>query len=49
MYGNGGQKELSMPELNNVVVITTTNYGKRKAHSYTNELMDDYIVPALLD
>ncbi len=49
MSGNGGQKVLSMPELNTVVVITTTNYGKRKAHSYTDELMNEYIVPALLD
>ena len=47
MSGNGGQKILAMPELNLAAVITTTNYGMRQAHPYTNELMDKYIVPAI--
>ncbi|AWX45609.1 6-aminohexanoate-oligomer exohydrolase [Flagellimonas maritima] len=49
MSGNGGQKVLSIPSLDAVVVITTTNYGNRKAHAYTDELMNDYIVPTLLE
>lgn len=49
MSGNGGQKVLAIPELEAVVVITTTNYGNRKGHSYTNELMNNYIVPALFN
>ena len=46
MSGNGGQKVLAIPELDLAVVITTTNYGNRKGHGYTDELMDRYIVPA---
>jgi CubicO group peptidase (beta-lactamase class C family) len=47
MAGNGGQKILAIPELQVSVVITTTNYGNRNAHDYTDKLMDDYIIPAL--
>ncbi len=49
MAGNGGQKILALPELEACVVITTTNYGNRNAHNYTDELLNEYIVPALLD
>ena len=49
MSGNGGQKVLAIPELDLAVVITTTNYGNRKAHDYTDELMDRYIIPAFED
>ncbi|WP_298789861.1 serine hydrolase domain-containing protein [uncultured Allomuricauda sp.] len=47
MSGNGGQKVLALPDLNTVVVITTTNYGNRNAHNYTNAIMNDFIVPAM--
>ena len=47
MSGNGGQKVVSLREKDIVVVITTTNYGNRKAHGYTDTLMNDFIVPAL--
>ena len=46
MAGNGGQKVLAVPSLDLAVVITTTNYNNRKAHGYTDELMEKYIVPA---
>lgn len=47
MAGNGGQKILCIPELNLTVVLTTTNYNNRRAHGYTDELLDQYIVPAV--
>ncbi|MEL7118470.1 MAG: serine hydrolase [Bacteroidota bacterium] len=47
MSGNGGQKVLAIPELNVVAVITTTNYGNRNAHNYTDEIMNEFIVPAM--
>ncbi|MEL6813133.1 MAG: serine hydrolase, partial [Bacteroidota bacterium] len=47
MAGNGGQKVMGIPELNAVLVITTTNYGNRKAHGYTDELVEQYIIPAM--
>lgn len=47
MSGNGGNKMVAIPELNATVVITTTNYNNRNAHNFTNELMNNYIVPVL--
>ena len=47
MSGNGGNKMVAIPELNATVVITTTNYNNRNAHGYTDELMNNYIVPVL--
>jgi len=49
MSGNGGQKILALPELDVTVVITTTNYGNRNAHNYTDEIMNEFIVPAVID
>ncbi|WP_420399772.1 serine hydrolase domain-containing protein [Flagellimonas sp.] len=49
MSGNGGQKLLAIPDLDAVMVITTTNYGNRNAHNYTDELVNEYIVPVLTD
>lgn len=47
MAGNGGNKIVAFPELNITVVLTSTNYGNRKAHGYTDELLNKYIIPAL--
>ncbi|MBL4663997.1 MAG: serine hydrolase [Flavobacteriaceae bacterium] len=47
MSGNGGNKMVAIPELNATVVITTTNYNNRNAHGYSNELLNQYIVPVL--
>ncbi|MFK7970661.1 MAG: serine hydrolase domain-containing protein [Bacteroidia bacterium] len=47
MSGNGGNKVMAIPEANMSVVITTQNYNNRNAHSYTDELLNKYIVPAL--
>jgi CubicO group peptidase (beta-lactamase class C family) len=49
MSGNGGNKMVAIPELNLTVVITTTNYNNRNAHGYTDELMNTYIVPAMMN
>ena len=49
MSGNGGQKILALPELDVTVVITTTNYGNRNAHNYTDEIMNEFIIPAMTD
>ncbi|MBX2872410.1 MAG: beta-lactamase family protein [Saprospiraceae bacterium] len=47
MSGNGGQKVLAIPALEVAVVITTTNYNNRNAHTYTNEMVSDFIIPAM--
>lgn len=47
MAGNGGNKVVAFPELGITVVLTATNYNNRKAHGYTDELLEKFIVPAL--
>ncbi len=47
MSGNGGNKMVAIPELQLTVVITTRNYNNRNAHGYTNEMMNNFIVPAV--
>jgi CubicO group peptidase (beta-lactamase class C family) len=47
MSGNGGNKIFANPELGLTVVITTTNYGNRKAHSYTDEIINNFIIPVV--
>jgi len=49
MAGNGGNKIIACPELGLTVVMTSTNYNNRSAHGYTNELMNKFIVPAILE
>ena len=47
MAGNGGNKIVAIPELNTTVVITATNYNNRNAHGFSDELMNNYIIPAI--
>lgn len=47
MSGNGGNKVLANKELGLSVVITTTNYGNRNAHNYAEEIINDFIFPAI--
>lgn len=47
MSGNGGNKVLATPDLELTVVITSTNYGNRNAHNYSDEIMNSYIIPAI--
>lgn len=47
MSGTGGNKVLANPELGLSVVITTTNYRNRNAHNITDEIMNDFIIPAI--
>lgn len=49
MAGNGGNKIVAFPELDLAVVLTATNYNNRKAHGYTDEILNDFIVPAFMD
>lgn len=47
MAGNGGNKILACPELDVTVVITATNYNNGNAHNYTDEIMNNYVIPAI--
>ncbi|MEO0572629.1 MAG: serine hydrolase [Bacteroidota bacterium] len=47
MSGNGGNKVWACPELGLTLVITTKNYGNRKAHDYTDELVNNFIIPVI--
>jgi CubicO group peptidase (beta-lactamase class C family) len=46
MSGNGGNKMAVLPDLGMVVVLTSTNYGTKGMHEQTDQLLDDYVVPA---
>ena len=47
MSGNGGNKVLSFPALDTAVVITSTNYNTRGIHEQTDQLLTEYILPAI--
>jgi CubicO group peptidase (beta-lactamase class C family) len=47
MSGNGGNKIAVFPELNTVVVLTSTNYATAGMHQQTDKLLTDYILPAI--
>ena len=48
MSGNGGNKVLVAPDLQLVVVLTSTNYNTKVMHEQTDRLLTDYILPAAL-
>ena len=48
MAGSGGNKVFVLPELDAVVVITTTNFGIRDAHALSEKLLTSMILPALM-
>lgn len=48
MAGAGGNKVFVLPELDAVVVITTTNFGIRDAHPLSEKLLTSLILPALM-
>jgi CubicO group peptidase (beta-lactamase class C family) len=44
MSGNGGNKVAVFPELDMVVVLTSTNYNTHGMHEQTDKLLTDYIL-----
>jgi CubicO group peptidase (beta-lactamase class C family) len=46
MSGNGGNKVAVFPDLDMVVVITSTNYNTKGMHQQTEKLLTDYILAA---
>ena len=48
MTGNGGNKVVVFPELDMVVVVTSTNYNQRDMHQLSDKLLKDYILPAAM-
>jgi CubicO group peptidase (beta-lactamase class C family) len=47
MQGNGGNKVVVFPQLNLVVVITSTNYNTRGMHEQTDRLLSEYILASV--
>lgn len=47
MNGSGGQKVAIVPDLDLVVVITTTNFGVRQAHALSEKLIAEQILAAI--
>jgi CubicO group peptidase (beta-lactamase class C family) len=45
MSGNGGNKVAVFPDLDMVVVITSTNYNTKGMHEQTERLLTEYILP----
>jgi CubicO group peptidase (beta-lactamase class C family) len=48
MSGNGGNKVILLPELDAVVVITSTNFNTRGMHEQTERILTEHVLPALL-
>jgi CubicO group peptidase (beta-lactamase class C family) len=46
--GNGGNRVMVVPELEVVIVITATAYGKPYAHQQTEEMVEAYLLEAVL-
>ncbi len=46
--GNGGNRIFVFPQENLVVVVTATAYGMNYAHSQVDEVMELYVLPAVL-
>ena len=49
MSGNGGNKIVVFPALDMVVVITSTNYGTRGMHEQTEKILNDYVLPGIIE
>jgi CubicO group peptidase (beta-lactamase class C family) len=47
MLGNGGNKVAVFPELDMVIVLTSTNYNTRGMHEQTDRLLTDYILASV--
>jgi CubicO group peptidase (beta-lactamase class C family) len=47
MAGSGGNKVVIFPDLELVVLVTTTNFGVRSPHQISDKLIADYIVAAV--
>jgi CubicO group peptidase (beta-lactamase class C family) len=47
MSGNGGNKVAVLPDLNMVVVITSTNYGAKGMHEQMDRLLSEYVLAAV--
>ena len=47
MTGTGGNKVVVFPQLEMVVVVTSTNYALRNAHQLTDQVLTEYILAAI--
>ena len=47
MAGSGGNKVVIFPNLDLVVLVTTTNFGARNPHQITDKLITELILPAV--
>jgi CubicO group peptidase (beta-lactamase class C family) len=47
MSGNGGNKVVSIPDLDMTVVVTSTNYNTHGMHEQTEKILTDYVLAAV--
>lgn len=49
MSGAGGNRIMVFPDQKSTVVITSSNFGIREAHQLVDELLEQYVLPNLLE
>ena len=49
MSGNGGNNIVLLPDMDAVIILTRQHYGQRGMHQQSIRLIENYLLPAVID